>query len=179
MSEPVAAAPMDEPPKASWLGHNAPRLLILSACLGISAVFWPTSLGALIVGLSILNLTLSVVIIFTWIRHDNRLCDFCHDEFPVDGEIQAERYHRRFRVVHSLIAIGAIVLSTMVLPIVLPDSWAYAASIAGNSFLIYWSVAFLTHRRLQFWCPFCRDDGDWDDPVPEPAPDPSMQRDIR
>jgi len=145
------------------VGHYAPRLLLgIVATLVVltlvpaaaDLVPWPASL-ALLTGAVLLGVSL--------VAHNRRLCERCIAALPLDASLVASRYRVRFRVAHlfesKLFALG------------------YLAVVAGSSFfydnpvgkypaavveasLAYLLFAYVTHQRLQPWCPHCKHGGE-------------------
>jgi hypothetical protein len=144
------------------VGHYAPwalaavvgGLIVLTAVPAFSAaVPWPVLL-AVLVGAGYLALCL--------VAHDRHLCERCIRSVPLDATRVAARYRLRFRVAHLFehrpLAIGYLgaVLATALLadhPI-----GRYAWATAQGS-LVYLLFVYVTHRRLQPWCPGCRQGG--------------------
>lgn len=145
---------------AQRLGHNASAMLIIA----IGAV--------IVVGLhplpGIFGLTgalaLIVVVLMSWLamrRHDRRLCEQCVAAMPLNPSEQAARYRRRFWTAHSFSEPRYLVPYLVVL-----IGSNFATSPAGRigwaivqSSMLYLIMSQATHRRLQPWCPWCRDGG--------------------
>ncbi len=155
------------------LGHYAPWLLagLVGAVVALalvpaafSAVPWPVLLGLLVAAL-VLGVSVPV--------HNRRLCERCIGSLPLNASGTAERYALRFRVAHlfehKLFALGylAVLLGTSMMSTNPVGRFAFAG--AGFS-LVYLILVYVTHQRLQPWCPHCRHGGE-ERPVPHtPAP---------
>ena len=144
------------------VGHYAPwalaalvgGLILLTAVPALSdAVPWPILL-AVLVGVGYLALCL--------FAHARRLCERCIRSVPLDASRVAERYRMRFRVAHLFehkpLVIGYLgaVLMTALLAGHPIGRYAWAAAQAS---LVYLLFVYVTHRRLQPWCPGCRQGG--------------------
>lgn len=155
------------------IGHYAPWILAaLVSVLTVITVLpaaalllpWPVSLAlipaALYVGVSI-------------IVHNRQLCERCVAALPLDASAAAGRYGRRFRVAHlfegKLFALCylAVVAGSF---IVYSDPVGRFATALVESSLVYLLFVYVTHQRLQPWCPYCRHGGG-ERTVPS-APDP-------
>jgi hypothetical protein len=160
-------------------GHLAPQALMVSIAAVILLRLHPPADPVTVLGVS---LALIMFVLTSWLlmrRHDKGLCEHCMAGMPLNPSELAVRYKRRFWLSHS----GAE--PRYVIP--------YFAVLVGSSFLpgqiglliwalvqtsmIYLILAYSTHRRLQPWCPWCRDDGGGqDDPVvPDPLPEDHRQ----
>jgi hypothetical protein len=145
------------------IGHYAPQVLamllgalILMTVVPVFSVLvpWPVLIALLAVacwlGLSIL-------------AHNRHLCERCIASLPLDAATVASRYALRFRVAHlfesKLFALGY--LGTLV-----GASFLYSHPIgrygwaAAESTLIYLLLVYVTHQRLQPWCPHCKNGGE-------------------
>jgi hypothetical protein len=144
-------------------GHYAPWLLALVACGLIvltvvpelsDAVPWPVLLAVL---------GLAGYLALAVLAHNRRLCERCIGSVPLDASRVAERYGLRFRVAHLFehrsLAVGylATVLGTALLATHPVGRYAWAAAQAS---LVYLVFVYVTHQRLQPWCPQCRHGGD-------------------
>ncbi|MCU1659234.1 MAG: hypothetical protein JWO57_3890 [Pseudonocardiales bacterium] len=157
-------------------GHFAPELLMASIgaviVLGLRPVYGPLSLTV--------SLGLVAFVLASWLmmrRHDRGLCEHCLTSMPLNPSEMAARYRRRFWVSHT----GAERRYVIPYLIVLIGS-NFATSPAGRvgwavvqTSMIYLILAYSTHRRLQPWCPWCRENGGGGehgrDPVtPDPVP---------
>lgn len=161
-------------------GHLAPQALILSI-LGVIVLRLRPPLEPM--PTLVLSVALVSFVVASWLlmrRHDRGLCEFCMAGMPLNPSELAVRYQRRFWLSHS----GA--RPRYVIP--------YFAVLMGSSFvpgqggLLFWALvqtsmiylilAYSTHRRLQPWCPWCRDDGgghDDEDTTPDPRPSDHRQ----
>jgi hypothetical protein len=157
-------------------GHHAPDVLSL-AVVGAVVVGLKPPPGALALTVP---LALAAVVVTSWLllrRHDRRLCENCISEMPLDPSKRAASYRLRFQLAHAGGQPGALA--------------TYFAVLIGSNFIpglvgrVVWSLAqlsliylmrsYVTHRRLQPWCPWCRQDGggseEFDDSVPPPPSD--------
>jgi hypothetical protein len=103
------------------------------------------------------------------IRHNAVLCERCIADFPVDGDAQAEKHNLSLAYTHNI--------NNMLWRAAI---YWFAALIIGSAWPILtglpWVVicldlrARMLHRRLEPWCPWCRNDDDWDVSVETPVP---------
>jgi hypothetical protein len=146
-----------------FVGHYAPWLLtIVVASLIVltlvpaiaDLVAWPV-LAALQVGVVFLAVSMFV--------HNRHLCARCIAAVPLDASNVAARYTTRFRVAHlferKLLAVGYLgaVLASGALSTHSLGRYAWAVAQAS---LVYLLVAYVTHQRLQPWCPQCKQGGE-------------------
>jgi hypothetical protein len=144
-------------------GHYAPWFLALVACglivLAVvpelsDAVPWPVLIGVLI---AVGYLAVAVF------AHNRRLCERCIASVPLDASRVAERYGLRFRVAHLFErrtwAVGylAAVVATALFATHPVGRYVWAAAQAS---LVYLLFVYVTHQRLQPWCPQCGHGGD-------------------
>jgi len=144
-------------------GHYAPWLLgALVAGLtaltlvpdALAVVPWPV-LAALLVGALYLGLSI--------LAHNRGLCERCIASLPLDAARVADRYALRFRVAHlfdrrafAVCYLGALLVSSLLSGHPLGRyGWAVA-----ESSLVYLLMVYVTHQRLQPWCPYCRGGGE-------------------
>lgn len=87
------------------------------------------------------------------IRHATILCRTCATEFPEDGAVRATRATRRLMYAHHRMyaLVGLFFLSVSAFWV----TWLLIPIWIG---LCLDQVAVLAHRRLAWWCPWCRDD---------------------
>jgi hypothetical protein len=139
-------------------GHYAPwflaalvgGLIVLTVVPALSAVIpWPVLLAVLgIAG----YLALCVF------AHNRRLCERCIGSVPLDASKVAERYGARFRVAHLFehrplaVAYLVAVVGSAVLAAHPIGRYVWAAAQAS---LVYLLFVYVTHQRLQPWCPEC------------------------
>jgi hypothetical protein len=148
-------------------GHYAPwylaglvsGLIVLTVVPGlVDLVPWPVLAGALLVAL-----VAAVYLALCVFAHNRRLCERCIGAVPLDASRVASRYKLRFRVAHlferKTLAIGylATLLGSAVLAVHPVGRYVWAA---GQASLIYLLFVYVTHQRLQPWCPRCRNGGE-------------------
>jgi hypothetical protein len=126
---------------------------------------------------------LVAAVVATWVqmrRHDRTLCELCMAAMPLNPSADAQRLRRRLAVAHlgserrAVVAyLLVLVAFDLLLVIVPPEALTYASYLwaAVQSTLIYLVLAHSAHRRLQPWCPGCRDGGgDSGIGAPDPLP---------
>jgi hypothetical protein len=155
-------------------GHFAPGALITSIVGVILIRERPPADPALALDVSV---TLIAFVLASWLmmrRHDRGLCEHCLAAMPLNPSELAVRYRRRFWLSHT----GAEPRFVVAYLVVLIGS-NFATSPAGHvvwilaqTSMIYVILAYSTHRRLQPWCPWCRDGGGGADDNRPAAPDP-------
>ncbi len=145
------------------IGHYAPW--ILATMVGLLTLFtlvpavaayvpWPVFLVMLVV---------TVLLAVSVFAHNRRLCERCIASMPLNASTVASRYGLRFRVAHlferRLFALGYLV-ALSVSSLLYSDPvgrYAWAAALAS---LVYLLLVYVTHQRLQPWCPRCRNGGE-------------------
>ena len=145
------------------IGHYAPWLLsILVGCLIVltsvpaasSSAPWQV-LVAVQVGVVFLAVSM--------FAHNRRLCGRCIAAVPLDAAGVAARYGRRFQVAHlferKAYAIGYLTL-LLGLSFVSDHPIGRYAWAVGQATLVYLLLSYVTHQRLQPWCPRCRNGGE-------------------
>lgn len=102
------------------------------------------------------------------IRHSAVLCEKCISEFPVDGDKQAERRIKYLAYTHNINNWLWKICGIWFATIFVASQWNVAI---GLPWLVTcFDVRARTfHRRLEPWCPWCRDDDD-DVTVQPPVP---------
>ncbi|HWH00508.1 MAG TPA: hypothetical protein VNV66_14555 [Pilimelia sp.] len=155
------------------VGHYAPWLLaalvgalIVAGLVPVVAAFvaWPAMAAALVVAL-LLGLAI--------LAHNRRLCERCIASLPLDAAAVANRYALRFRTAHlfenRLLAVGYLVA-------VAAASFGYAHPVgrygwaAAEASLVYLLFVYVTHQRLQPWCPHCENGGQEQSSPTTPTP---------
>ncbi len=174
-----AAYPWSAGVAERW-GHLAPQSLIV-AILGVIVLrLRPPADPTLAL---VISIALVSFVITSWLlmrRHDRGLCEHCMAGMPLNPSELAVRYKRRFWLSHSgaqpryLIPYFAVLIGSSFVPgqrgVLF---WALV-----QTTMIYLILAYSTHRRLQPWCPWCREDGgghDEEPSVPDPLPSDHSQ----
>jgi hypothetical protein len=158
---------------SKFVGHYAPWLL--STVVGVLIVLTLVPVVSDYVAWEALLATqLSVVALaVAMFAHNRKLCARCIASVPLDAAGVASRYGRRFRVAHLFERkLYAVVYLTLVLgsgalyghPI---GRYGWAAVQAS---LVYLLLVYVTHQRLQPWCPQCRSGGEEIAVTPTPTP---------
>jgi hypothetical protein len=145
------------------IGHYAPRLLVgvvavlvLLTLVPAAAVFVPWPALLVVFALAFL-LGVSILV------HNRRLCERCIAALPLDASSVAGRYAIRFRVAHlfesRLFALGYLVVlaGSAFLAGDPLGRYAWAAAEASLGYLL---LVYVTHQRLQPWCPYCKHGGE-------------------
>ena len=148
-------------------GHYAPWYLaaLLSGLIVLTVVPewadlvpWPVLAGALLA-----VLVAAVYLALCVFAHNRRLCERCIGSVPLDASRVASRYGLRFRVAHLFerkapaIAYLTALLGSAVLSVHPVGRYAWAAAQAS---LVYLLFVYVTHQRLQPWCPHCGNGGE-------------------
>lgn len=157
---------------AVW-GHYAPELLSVSIIAAIVVGLRPPS-GPLAVTVP---LALVLFVLASWLfmrRHDRQLCEHCAASMPLNASEQAGRFQRRFWLAHAASA-PHLLIPYLVLLIgsnFIPGTIGRIIWALVQFSMIYLIMSHSTHRRLQPWCPVCRNGGggakDHED-APEPV----------
>lgn len=108
-------------------------------------------------------------------RHDRRLCERCMSSMSLSPSQDAQRLHRRLALAHVaskptvVIPYLALLIGSDFFTSTTPELVVWAII---QSSMIYLIASHLSHRRLQPWCPKCREGGsEVSDPVtPNPMP---------
>ncbi len=145
------------------IGHYAPWLL--AALVGglVVMTLVPAVSSAVPWQLLLLALAAAVYLGFSVLSHNRHICERCIASLPLDASATAVRYAVRFRVAHlferKLFALGYL---SAVMTSALLHSHAvgrYGWALAESS-LVYLLLVYVTHQRLQPWCPHCRNGGE-------------------
>jgi hypothetical protein len=155
----------------AW-GHNAPEVLSICVVGLVAARTFPPP-PALILPIAGL---LAALVLTSWLllrRHDRRLCETCIAGLPLDPSQRAARYGFRFRTAHigSSRLLVAGYLAVVVGSNLLPGTVGRLIWAAAQLSMLYLVLSYVTHRRLQPWCPQCRNGGGGDPVLHEPTPE--------
>lgn len=155
------------------IGHYAPWILAGVVGVLIVTTVLPAASAVLPWPLSLALLPLALFVGVSIIVHNRQLCERCAAALPLDASATAGRYGLRFRVAHlfqgRLFAFCylAVVAASFVF---YSDPVGRFGTALVESSLVYLLFVYVTHQRLQPWCPYCRSGGD-DHTVPT-TPDP-------
>jgi hypothetical protein len=147
-------------------GHYAPWLLaallgglvVLTVAPALSAAVPP----AVLLVVLLVALVAAGYLALCVFAHNRRLCERCIAAVPLDASRVAARYGLRFRVAHLFerpalaIAYLAALIGSAALATHPIGRYAWAAAQASLGYLLF---AYVTHQRLQPWCPQCRGGG--------------------
>jgi hypothetical protein len=144
-------------------GHYAPwflaglvcGLIVLTLVPGLSdSVPWPVLLAVL---------GLAGYLALCVFAHNRRLCERCIGSVPLDASKVAERYGLRFRVAHlfehRVLALSFLAAVLGCAAVAAHPVGRYAWAVAQAS-LVYLLFVYVTHQRLQPWCPRCGHGGE-------------------
>lgn len=161
------------------LGHHASEMLIGSIIAVVALGLQPLP-GLL--GITV-PVTLFAFVLLSWAlmrQHDRRLCEQCVLTMPLNPAEKATRFQRRFWMAHT----GSEPRFLVPYLIVLLSS-NFASSTIGRVgwaaiqlSMIYPILAQQTHRKLQPWCPWCRDGGGGSDIDERPPVLPNDDREL-
>lgn len=171
-----------EPSKrGQWLVHHP---MLLPATLMVIAptqeiVYGLGSTGQWI-AFALSQIFVFLLIFETWssLKHMRGFCEYCFHQ-PAGGPAVAKKHMWQLRLHHlrtdtSRWLYIAIVLA-LYLPIIFLRHWWYVAYVIAFFFLFgLLDKTSQTHAWLVPWCPWCKDDGRWQEP--SPTPDPSMTK---
>jgi hypothetical protein len=164
-----------------WTGHHANLILMIVFPIMFLNQFVPDSWALLGAGLAVLTILVMLGTMFADIRHNLGLCERCISDLPLDGSRQAEHRQRELRFVHFMRrrSFWLIVLMLAVGQGFVPSPYGFILFGGLMALFTYEHFALLQHRRLQPWCPWCRDwdDGD-DEEVETPTPTPTGHKDL-
>jgi len=145
------------------VGHHAPRLLVaLVGALIVLTLVPAISLrvpweALACVQIGVLALTITIF------AHNRHLCARCIAAVPLDASGVAARYAARFQVAHAFerkrYAIGylGVIVGTAFVSEHPIGRYAWAVVQASLAYLL---IAYVTHQRLQPWCPRCKNGGE-------------------
>ena len=162
-------------------GHCAPESLMV-AIVGV-IVLKLRPIEDPILGLTA-GLGLLAFILATWLvmrRHDRGLCEHCVASMPLNPSAMAVRYQRRFWLTHTGTELRFVIpyLAVLIGLGFATSPAGVAAWVLAQSTMIYAILAYATHRRLQPWCPWCKEGGggaDKEEPaIPDPVPSDRRQ----
>jgi hypothetical protein len=173
------ALPNEEPASFVWLAHHHLKLGAVGLVFQFLNYAVPGLAGWVFTFVAATLITGFLVGASASIAHHGLTCGYCLDRITTDGDGEAKRRARTLRVVHrggQRIEGAAVLVSVLAVP---------AAYITGNGWvgllsvpLIPWFVwnvwTFQVHRRLQPWCPDCRNGGRGPrehSPTPRPVPE--------
>jgi hypothetical protein len=145
---------------SATLGHHATNMLAgaIVAVVGIQLLPMPPLMALTV------SLTLFAFVLLCWLlmrEHDRRLCEQCVHEIPLNPAEHAKRYQRRFWMAHT----GSEPRFLGPYLIVLVSSNFATSGIGRVGWalvqlsMVYLILSQATHRKLQPWCPWCRDGG--------------------
>jgi hypothetical protein len=145
------------------VGHYAPWLLAVLVGSLIAMTLVPYAAAFLTWYVLAAMLVVALVLGISLFAHNRKLCERCIASMPLDAATVAVRYAMRFRVAHlfenKLLALGYLVLvagsSLFYTHPVGKYGWA-----AVEASLIYLLFVYITHQRLQPWCPYCKGGGE-------------------
>lgn len=166
--------PFGESAVARRLGHYSAQALMLEIA---AAVFLGTQPIRQTPSGASLSVSLVVLVLATWLAmrlHDRSLCEYCVAEIPLDVEKAAARARWRFWLAHEgsrphfVMPYFAVLIGTNFLH---GEQGRLVWALAQSS-MVYLVMATSTHRKLQPWCPWCRDDGGGEDRAPLDPPPP-------
>jgi hypothetical protein len=145
------------------IGHYAPWFLItvLGALVVLTLVPVVSSYVAWQFLMALLAVT--VFLAFPMLAHNRRLCERCIASMPLDASSVASRYSVRFRVAH---AFARKLFAFCYLAAVLGSSFLYSHPVGRYGWAVaeaslgYLVLVYVTHQRLQPWCPYCKNGGE-------------------
>jgi hypothetical protein len=159
---------------AERCGHLAPQALIVAIMGVILLRMRPPADPALALSASVALIAFVVASALLMRRHDRSLCEHCVASMPLNPSELAMRYHRRFWLSHDGAQPGYVIPYFLVLigSNFLPGRAGLLIWALVQTTMIYLILGYSTHRRLQPWCPWCRDNGGGTDKHEPATPDP-------
>ena len=144
----------DQPrPYAVWLAHHKLHLYVLYTLVLCGLLMWPHN--------PVIWWTYPAALAGMWaamigdIRHDTVMCYRCVAEFPVDGATRALHATRRLRYFHA--RRGARFFGALLLGVAVSLWWGWF-QVPVCVWMCFDTASSVAHRRLAWWCPWCRDD---------------------
>jgi hypothetical protein len=172
-----AAAPVLARLAQRW-GHSA-HVVLSAAIVAVIVIGLYPPQGPLMLTAPV---ALAAVVLTSWVlmrHHDRGLCEQCLAAMPLNPADRAARCRRMFWVTHCgtrprylvpylVVLIGSNFASAST------GTFGHMAWALIQASMIYLIASYTMHRRLQPWCPWCRDDGgggeDRGDVAPPPPP---------
>jgi len=145
------------------IGHYAPWLLVTLVGALIVLTLVPTVADLVPWPVPLILIPVAVFLGWSILVHNRYLCERCIASLPLDASTVASRYAIRFRVAHlfesrlfALCYLGTLGGSAVVYnhPV---GRYTWAAAEASLAYLL---MVYVTHQRLQPWCPYCRNGGE-------------------
>ena len=148
---------------SGFVGHHAPSLLVTLVGSLVVMTIVPSASSAVPWEVLVMVQVAVVVLAISMFAHNRRLCARCIASVPLDAANVAARYGVRFRVAHlferKAYAIGYLVVLGGSAFFADHPVGRYAWALAQAS-LVYLLLAYVTHQRLQPWCPQCKHGGE-------------------
>ena len=155
------------------IGHYAPWLLATLVGGLIVLTLVPAVAGFVPWPVPLILIPLAVFLGLSIIVHNRHLCERCIAALPLDAGTVASRYGARFRVAHlfesRVFALGyvAALAGAAFLYGHPVGRYAWAAAEASLGYLL---LVYVTHQRLQPWCPQCGHGGEEQTTPSRPTP---------
>ena len=155
------------------VGHYAPWLLatLVGALIALTLVPAVSSRVPWLVLVALL--AVAVFLGLSILAHNRHLCERCIASLPLDAATVAARYAVRFRIAHlfesklfALCYLAGLVGSSFLYS---HPVGRYGWALAQGS-LVYLLLVYVTHQRLQPWCPHCRNGGEEQAAPTTPSP---------
>jgi len=145
------------------VGHYAPWLLAALVGALIVLTLVPAASAYVPWPVPLILIPLAVFLGLSLLVHNRHLCERCIAALPLDAATVASRYAVRFRVAHLFESrlFAACYVGTLAVAAFLYGHpvgrfvWA-----AAEASLVYLLLVYVTHQRLQPWCPYCRNGGE-------------------
>lgn len=105
-------------------------------------------------------------------HHGRHLCPECAVRLPLDCEAQAQKHRRRLSFTHAINDHKRIFFAVVVILAVM--NWntgiiGFGAGLVLNLLGIYVVLSLTEHTKLQPWCPWCKEGGEYQE-APEVQP---------
>ncbi|OLB82309.1 MAG: hypothetical protein AUI14_00810 [Actinobacteria bacterium 13_2_20CM_2_71_6] len=155
------------------VGHYAPwflatlvgALIVLTLVPAASSLVPWQALLALLAAAIFLGLSV--------LAHNRHLCERCIASLPLDASSVAGRYAVRFRVAHLF---ESKLFALCYLVVLMGSSFLYSHPVGrygwavAEASLVYLLLVYVTHQRLQPWCPYCKNGGEEQAAPTTPSP---------
>jgi hypothetical protein len=155
------------------IGHYAPWFLAILVGALIALTLLPAVASFVPWQAQVVLLAVAVFLGLSILAHNRRLCERCIASLPLDASTVADRYAVRFRVAHlfesrlfALCYLGAVAGSSFLYS---HPVGRYGWAVAQAS-LVYLLLVYVTHQRLQPWCPHCKNGGEEQTAPTTPSP---------
>ena len=155
-----------------WVGHYAIYGVLLYAPVTIAATVTGTHIQWLNIATVAALAVLMASVLIQWRYHDQRLCERCIADSPLDPQAAVEKWEPALREHHRALTSMAAVLLVVagyVSTVTHAPKWLPVFfNVLLILVIVVWFVDWHVHRRLYPWCPWCHwDEGGDEEKTPD------------